>query len=145
MAPTYEQLALSHSQKIQFLEVDVDKSPMLATNVEAIPLFIFYRNGNKDDEYTVRGASIQRLIDNVTRFASSLEKLVVVEKAPPVILERLADDNVEASGSDFEDYPDPDDELPESEEPVDEPAVEPVNGEPIIEKTIPENLIQSSD
>lgn len=141
MAPTYEKLAETYGQKIQFLEVDIDKSPMLATNVQAIPLFLFYLNGDIIPDLTVRGGSVQMLTQNMTKFVGDLEKLVVVAKPPPMILERLTADDVEASGSDFEDYVEEEPDEPES--PDDSP--EETNTEPIIEKTIPDDLIHANE
>lgn len=69
MAPLYNELAEAHSNKANFLEVDLDAASKIANfeNVTGIPLILFYDNGVKLDYY-VRGNNGDLLINLLTRF-----------------------------------------------------------------------------
>merc|ERR1712196_112612 len=64
IAPFYQQLSQSNDFKeIPFLKVDCDKMKRLAQGqgVQAFPTFMFYANGQKLSQYTIKGGNRNRL------------------------------------------------------------------------------------
>lgn len=64
IAPKTEDLA-SKMPDVKFLKVDVDECPDIAEeqDVQAMPTFVFYRNGKRVDE--VVGASLEKIQERI--------------------------------------------------------------------------------
>lgn len=54
MAPTIEKLAAQYAGKIQVYKLDVDSNPSVTAryNVQTIPTFILFKDGDRGDSYT---------------------------------------------------------------------------------------------
>ncbi|CAJ0923232.1 unnamed protein product, partial [Mesorhabditis belari] len=66
IAPLYEELANSHPNTV-FLKVDVDECTGAANDVEAMPTFRFFVNGEKVAEFT--GGNESKLKEYVEKYA----------------------------------------------------------------------------
>lgn len=108
IGPLYSKLANEYDSKVKFLEIDIDTADEITNyeDVKSIPLFLFYHNGVKLNDLSLKGANQQLLSDNLQSFirlmetpVSKIEGVVVVpsqsEKA--FDMSKLVLDNVESS------------------------------------------------
>jgi thioredoxin 1 len=90
IGPFYQTMAEKHSNNIRFLEVDIDSSDLITKheNIESIPLFIFYHDGQKKQNLSVLGAKKDILQENLHSFLSTimLTKRVLVSPAEKIAI-----------------------------------------------------------
>lgn len=74
IAPVFAELANKYSHNL-FLKVDVDECPQTANDnkVQAMPTFMFFKNGQKID--SIRGADPQALEDKIRELGGDKEKM----------------------------------------------------------------------
>lgn len=74
MAPIYNTLANDYHDTFKFLEIDIDLASEITNyeNVASIPLFLFYRNGVREDHLRLQGSNEAGLKLNVKEFSDSI-------------------------------------------------------------------------
>jgi len=142
IAPLYERLAAAYSEKVNFLEVDIDYADPITNheNVTSIPLFLFYHKGEKLENLTVGGYNELLLAMNTKAFVAKLTE----PKKEIVIITPLSTSQSDSSEKtlvldDVQESDDSDKEVKESEEPCENEYDVP------IEKTIPDNMIKENN
>jgi len=75
MAPTFEQTAIQNRDKVLFIEIDIDKADEITNheNVASIPLLLFYSNGVKNTDLTIKGLNILGFQQNFKTFVETME------------------------------------------------------------------------
>lgn len=70
IADFFSKLADDHNGKLKFLEIDIDTASEITNyeDVKSIPLFLFYHNGSKLDDLSMKGSNRQILDDNLKKF-----------------------------------------------------------------------------
>lgn len=97
IAPLFQTLATENGTVVNFIEVDIDPTPKIASyeSIQSVPQFLFYNRGVKVDELTILGANTSKLIANFKLFLAQvpnekeleeLKKLEVPEQAVTVVV-----------------------------------------------------------
>lgn len=130
IAPKFEELAKEHSSCVGFYEVDIDSANAITDfeNVQSIPLFLFFKGGEKRKALEIRGANVQTLEANI-------KTLVAEVNMAKLVLDDVVESDDDDVGSEVAE-PDYDSE---SHNEYGQDCEIP------IEKTIPEDMIKSSD
>ena len=70
IGPCYQKLAQEHNAKVTFLEIDIDKANEITDyeDVKSIPLFLFYNNGSKLDDLSLKGCDEKLLNHHMEEF-----------------------------------------------------------------------------
>lgn len=86
LAPLYAELAATHSDKVPFLEIDVDHSEPISAHekVKSIPLFLFYFEGQKIHELTVTGSNPGQLQAKMASFLDLIPSIKATSESPKV-------------------------------------------------------------
>jgi thioredoxin 1 len=96
IAPFFNNLAVENSSTVKFLEIDIDTAAEITDyeDVKSIPLFLFYYNGAKLENLSMKGSNQQILSDNFKKFVrltdvpvAKIEGIVI----PPVQSEKIVD------------------------------------------------------
>lgn len=117
IAPLFQALADENGTVINFIEVDIDPAPKIASyeSIQSVPQFLFYNHGVKVDELTILGANTNKLVTNFKLFLTQvpndeeLEQVVtlVTTSTPTSEMAQLILDDQEYSDyseSDADDY-----------------------------------------
>ena len=72
MAPIFGQLSVDHPS-VQFVKVDVDECEDIRDeySVEAMPTFVFLRDGSELEEYRIQGANVKALTRAITLLSAT--------------------------------------------------------------------------
>ena len=85
MAPAFAKAAYENHETANFIEIDIDSAGKITNyeNVQSIPLFLFYKDGLKQDMLSISGqnvggleASVKKFITHVKMSALSLDDIV---------------------------------------------------------------------
>jgi thioredoxin-like negative regulator of GroEL len=91
LEPKFKELAEKWGDKVKFVMIDIDHAPTIAKHmtIRSIPMIVFYENGIRNDDLTVRGykpddleISIVKLVENVKDDSESSESEEVSETPP---------------------------------------------------------------
>lgn len=82
IVPTFVELAKVHSTSITCIEVNIDEADEISNHedIKSIPYMVFYQNGKKDNNLTIRGANKELLVKNFTEFTNKIRVENVIEK-----------------------------------------------------------------
>lgn len=128
MTPVFDKAASDHYDAANFIEIDIDSCDEITNheNVQSIPLFLFYKDGVKQENLTVTG-------QNIPLFEARVKSFITEIKLSSLPLDNIVDSD---SNSDEEEIPEYDSDEIHNEygEDCDIP----------IEKTISEDIIKDS-
>jgi thioredoxin 1 len=117
VAPVFNQLALENAGTIKCLEVDIDNAQDITNfeDVKSIPYFVFYVDGSRLDNLSMRGSNKDLLLNKFTEFLSTksvpkeqvvVQTLVVPPQGKILDMSRLTLDDISESEDDSEEYSD---------------------------------------
>lgn len=120
MAPLFDKAANENYDTANFIEIDIDSADEITNheNVQSIPLFLFYKDGAKRDNFTIKGqnipgfeASVKSFINEVKMASLALDNVVdsdsTDEDEEPITIEQEtpeydSDENYNEYGEDCE-------------------------------------------
>ena len=97
LAPLFEKLSQEHESKVNFLEIDIDAASQITNyeNIQSIPLILFFNEGKKNENFSIKGANGAALEENVRLFVLEVENTDLV-KEEEIIDPLIEDDGDEA-------------------------------------------------
>lgn len=134
IGPKFTKLAQEYAPNIKVLEIDIDEAQEITNfeDVKSIPLFLFYNNGRKLDNLTLRGCNDSMLESCFQQFNTH----IITNPEIKLDISYLVSDNIQESDDDEI----TDEEL--EERPLTAFSPELTNTD-FIEKTLPEDLVKT--